>query len=132
MLLHEKYAHVTRLEELVPLSLQIVRFKILSARRKSQRRGEYSQVSVTDIQIPDLDANPATYAERRETVERLAVALRQVGERCRELMRLKLQGKTFPEIQKLMGARSINTIYTWDFRCRKHLMELIGDWESRP
>ncbi len=40
-------------------------------------------------------------------LERLARALPQLGDRCRELMRLKLQGKTFPEIQKIMGVAAI-------------------------
>ena len=131
VLLHEKYAGLERVEDLLPLSLQIVRFKIMSQRRKSARRGEYTQVSVTDLPLPDLDANPAEAYERKETLERLARAMGQLGERCRELMRLKLQGKTFPEIQKIMGAGAINTIYTWDHRCRKNLLELMGGkWES--
>ena len=132
ILLHEKYTHVDRLEELVPLSLQIARFKIMSLRRKSQRRGEYSQVSVTDIQLPDLEASPATLVERQMMIERLAWAAAQLGERCRELLRLKLQGKSFSEIQKRMGAQSINTVYTWDYRCRKQLLDLMGgDWEAK-
>ena len=130
ILLHEKYSHVDRLEELVPLSLQIARFKIMSLRRKSQRRGEYTQVSVTDIQLPDLEADPAVLLERKQMLERLARAVGELGERCRELLRLKLQGKSFAEIQERMGAQSINTVYTWDHRCRKHLLELMGgDWE---
>jgi RNA polymerase sigma-70 factor (ECF subfamily) len=131
MLLHEKYAHLERPEDLLPLSLQIVRFKIMSLRRKAVRRGEYSQVSITDIPLPDLDSNPADYVERKEMLERLARAMSQLGDRCRELMRLKLQGKSFPEIQKIMGAAAINTVYTWDYRCRKQLIELMGgDWEQ--
>jgi RNA polymerase sigma-70 factor, ECF subfamily len=131
ILLHEKYAHVTALEELVPLALQIARFKLMAQRRKSLRRGEYTQVSITDIQLPDLDANPADYVERKQRMERLTQAIAKLGERCREIMRLKLEGKTFAEIQKAMGAASINTIYTWDFRCRKNLLELMGgSWES--
>jgi RNA polymerase sigma-70 factor (ECF subfamily) len=56
-----------------------------------------------------------------------------LGQRCRELIRLKLQGKSFPEIQKIMGAAALNTVYTWDHRCRKNLMELMGgDWEPKP
>jgi RNA polymerase sigma-70 factor (ECF subfamily) len=130
MLLHEKYAHLERPEDLLPLSLQIVRFKIMSLRRKAVRRGEYSQVSIPDIPLPDLDSNPADYVERKEMLERLRRAMGQLGERCRELMRLKLQGKSFPEIQKIMGAATINTVYTWDYRCRKNLLELMGgDWE---
>lgn len=132
MLLHEKYAHLERPEDLLPLSLQIVRFKIMGLRRKAVRRGEYNQVSITDIQLPDLDANPADYVERKEMLERLTRAIGQLGERCRELIRLKLQGKSFLEIQKIMGASAINTVYTWDHRCRKNLLELMGgDWEPR-
>ena len=130
MLLHEKYAHLERAEDLLPLSLQIVRFKIMSLRRKTVRRGEYNQVSITDIQLPDLDSNPADAAERREMLDRLTNAVAQLGDRCRQLIRLKLQGKSFPEIQKIMGAGAINTVYTWDYRCRKNLLEAMGgSWE---
>ena len=131
MLLHEKYGHLERIEDLLPLSLQIVRFKMMSQRRKAARRGEYTQVSITDIPLPDLDSNPADYVERKEMLERLTRAVAQLGDRCRELVRLKLQGRSFPEIQKIMGAGSINTIYTWDHRCRANLLKLMGgDWEK--
>ena len=132
MLLQEKYGHLESLDDLLPLSLRIVRFKMMSLRRKAVRRGETSQVSIDDIPLPDLDSSPADYVERKEMLERLALAMGKLGERCREMIRLKLQGKTFPEIQKIMGAAAINTVYTWDHRCRKHLLELMGgDWERR-
>jgi RNA polymerase sigma-70 factor (ECF subfamily) len=68
--------------------------------------------------------------ERKQMLERLAKAMSGLGERCRELLRLKLQGKAFPEIQKIMGVAAINTIYTWDHRCRKNLLEAMGgSWE---
>src|SRR4051794_40705215 len=131
LLLHEKYGHLERVEDLLPLSMQIVRFKVMATRRKAARRGEYTQVSVDDVPLPDPSANPATAAERRELLERLGQAMTGLGDRCRELMRLKLQGKTFPEIQKIMGAAAINTVYTWDHRCRKNLLELMGGkWEA--
>ena len=131
IVLHEKYAHVERPEELLPLSLQIVQFKIMGTRRKILRRGERAQVSVDDIQLPDLNTDPFLAAERKEMLERLAAAIGQLGERCRKLFALKLEGKTFPEIQKLLSAGSINTIYTWDSRCRKQLRELMGGrWEA--
>jgi RNA polymerase sigma-70 factor (ECF subfamily) len=54
-----------------------------------------------------------------------------MGERCRQLFRLKLEGKSFPEIRELLGVKSINTIYTWDFRCRRELLERLGgNWEQ--
>ena len=131
VVLHEKYPQVSRLDELVPLSFQILRFKLVSLRRKTARRGEYTRVSVEDIQLPDSNDDPGTRLERKQMTDRLSVAIGKLEGRCRELFRLKLAGKAFAEIQILLGARSINTVYTWDARCRKRLLELMGgSWES--
>ena len=131
MLLHEKYGHVERLEELLPLSLKILRFKMMAVYRKAERRGERGSISVDDVQLPDLGPDPGTSLERKQMLEHLRRALSGLCERCRQLMRLKLEGKSFAEIQKDMGARSINTVYTWDFRCRKELLDLLGgSWEG--
>ena len=130
VILHDKYPHVTELTELVPLAFQILRFKMLDAHRKSFRRGEYNQESIEDLPLADPGDDPARELERKQTVERLVQAMSQLGERCRELFKWKLEGKCFPEIQKLMGQNSINTIYTWDLRCRKQLLSLMGgSWE---
>jgi RNA polymerase sigma-70 factor (ECF subfamily) len=132
MLLHEKYGHLESAGDLLPLSLRIVRFKIMSLRRKTVRRGEYTQVSVADCPLIDPGPDPAESAERREILEQLARAMGKMGARCRELMRFKLLGLPFSEIQKRMGARNLNTVYTWDHRCRKHLLELMGgSWEPK-
>jgi RNA polymerase sigma-70 factor (ECF subfamily) len=132
IILEEKYAHVAAIEELVPLALQIARYRLLAVRRKAARRGEYGQVSVDELPLPDLSASPLDELERRERLARLKAALAQVGERCREIIHYKLDGRSFPEIQQLMRVKSINTIYTWDYRCRKHLLELMGgSWETR-
>ncbi len=131
LLLHEKYGHLDRLEDLLPLSLQIVRFKMMAYRRKAQRRGEYTQVPVDEIQMADDGIDPLTAAEQRQMRDRLIAAVSQLGGRCRQLFELKLEGKSFAEIQVILGIASINTIYTWDFRCRKQLLELMGgDWEE--
>ena len=130
VVLHEKYAHVTELTELVPLAFQVLRFKMLDAHRKSIRRGEYNSESVDDLPLADLGADPATQLDQKQRVDRLLTAIGQLGERCRELFKWKLEGKSFPEIQKLMNQTSINTIYTWDLRCRKQLLSLMGGvWE---
>ncbi len=130
VVLHEKYARVTELTELVPLAFQVLRFKILDAHRKSLRRGEYNQESVDDLPLADPGDDPATQLDQKQRVDRLLAAMAQLGERCRELFKWKLEGKSFPEIQKLMGQTSINTIYTWDLRCRKQLLSLMGgSWE---
>jgi RNA polymerase sigma-70 factor (ECF subfamily) len=81
--------------------------------------------------LPDHSSNPGVAYERKEMLERLTAALAKLGDRCRELFRLKLQGKSFSEIREILGAGSINTVYTWDFRCRKQLLELMGGrWEG--
>jgi RNA polymerase sigma-70 factor (ECF subfamily) len=42
---------------------------------------------------------------------------------------LKLHGLSFIDIQKQLKVGSLNTLYTWDFRCRKQLLERLGpDW----
>ena len=123
LVLHEKYSSVDRLEDLIPLSIQIARLKILGARRKVVRRGEHTQVSVDDLPLASAEEDPFEQAARREELDRLESALRELGDRCRELFRLKLEGLTFPEIQKRLKVDSLNTLYTWDFRCRKQLQE---------
>ncbi len=130
-LLHEKYAHVTDLAELVPLGLQIARYKIMAGVRTGQRRGEGTAIPVEDLPLAASDPDPAEQAQQKEQVARLKAALLTLGERCRDLMRYKLEGKSFPEIQRIFGVPSINTIYTWDLRCRKQLLEAMdGKWEA--
>jgi RNA polymerase sigma-70 factor (ECF subfamily) len=130
VVLHEKYPSVADLTGLVPLAFQILRFKMLDVHRKSLRRGEYNQESVDDLPLADPGDDPATQLDQSQRVDRLLAAIGQLGERCRELFKWKLEGKSFPEIQKIMGQTSINTIYTWDLRCRKQLLSLMGgSWE---
>lgn len=130
IVLHEKYPQVTDLSELVPLSFQVLRYKVLEVRRKAARRGEAQQIPVEDAPLSDPGDDPETVAARRQRVDRLVGALNRLGARCRDLFRWKLEGKTFAEIQALMGQRSINTIYTWDYRCRQQLLDVLGgSWE---
>ncbi len=132
VLIHEKYGHLDRLEDLLPLAFQILRFKLAAHRRKAARRGEFDAVDVEVFPPPSDAPDPATVLERKELLARLMGGIAQMGDRCRELFRLKLQGRTFSEIQGLLGAASLNTIYTWDHRCRKQLLEALGGgWEGR-
>src|SRR6516225_4889192 len=55
LVLHEKYPTLERVEDLLPLSLEIARFKIMGARRKTHRRGEDNQVSVDDLPLASHD-----------------------------------------------------------------------------
>jgi RNA polymerase sigma-70 factor (ECF subfamily) len=126
LVLHEKYPGLDRAEDLVPLAIEIARFKILAARRKTVRRGEHSQVSVDDLPLASGGPDPLEQAARRERLERLEAALKELGDRCRDIFRLKIQGFSFIDIQKQLKVGSLNTLYSWDFRCRKQLLEKLG------
>ncbi len=123
LVLEVKYSQVEALEELVPLAMQIARYKIMALHTKSLRRGEGASVPVDDYPIADPGEDAEAMLERRERLDQLETALHSLGDRCRDLFRLKLQGLKFSEIQQVMGAESINTVYTWDSRCRKQLLE---------
>jgi RNA polymerase sigma-70 factor, ECF subfamily len=132
LLLHEKYPALDRIEDLLPLSIEIARLKILGARRKSVRRGENTQVSVDDLPLAGTAPDPLEQAVRRERLELLEAALKGLGERCREIFHLKLQGLSFIDIQKQLKVGSINTLYTWDLRCRKELRLRLGaEWDPK-
>jgi RNA polymerase sigma-70 factor, ECF subfamily len=131
LVLLEKYSSVSQPEDLVPLAIEIARLKIWGTRRKAARRGENTQVSVDTLPLANHDADPFELAARRERLDQLETALLSLGERCRELFRLKLQGMKFPEIREVLKVDSLNTLYTWDFRCRKQLLEAMGGaWEK--
>jgi RNA polymerase sigma-70 factor (ECF subfamily) len=133
LVLEQRYAHVEAIEDLVPLSFHILRFKMQASIRKSARRGEFTAVPVD--QYPLADGHPDQHAllERAQLEQRLHAALSKLDGRCREIFRLKLEGRSFGEIQTVLGAGTLNTVYTWDLRCRKRLLELMGgSWEKRP
>lgn len=121
MVLEQRYRHVEAPDEALSLVFQILRFKMSGWRRKVSRRGEGLAVPIDDLPLAHPDADPEIQAERAELKERLKSSLAELGERCRELMRLKLEGKSFEEIRRHFRIEAINTIYTWDLRCRQQL-----------
>ncbi|MBC8167226.1 MAG: sigma-70 family RNA polymerase sigma factor [Bryobacteraceae bacterium] len=132
IVLETKYSEVATLDELMPLSLQILRFKLASFRRKTHRRGEDTATPVDDLHLHDLGPTPESFAEREELLRQLTKAIGQLGGRCREIFRLKLLGRTFEEIREELGANTINTVYTWDSRCRQSLLALMGGrWDRK-
>ena len=126
LVLHEKYPALDQAEDLVPLAIEIARFKVMAARRKTVRRGEHSQVSVDDLPLAGGGPDPLEQTARRERLERLEAALKELGDRCRDIFALKIQGFSFIDIQKQLKVTSLNTLYSWDFRCRKQLLEKLG------
>ena len=138
-MLHEKYPELDRIEDLLPLSLEIARLEDVGCAAQIQppRRGSRGQSGrcrcIDPRRATSREEDPFEQASRRGTVARIEAALAEhLGERCRELFRLKLEGYTFPEIQDAAPVATLNTLYTWDFRCRKQLLERLGgSWEAR-
>lgn len=132
LVLHEKYPHVATLDQLVPLAFQVLRFKMAGALRKTVRRGEDRAVLVDDLPLADPAGTPEEQALRHELRTRMIAAIDALGHRCRELLRLKLAGHGFDEIRARLGAASINTVYTWDLRCRRQMIEKLRDLFGAP
>ena len=125
LVLEQKYADKDRPEDLLPLAFQVLRFKLSEFRRKATRRGEWDTAPVDDLPLADGRADHALDRERRELQVRLEDAIAKLDGRCRDLFRLKLEERTFEEIRQIMNAAAINTVYTWDHRCRQRLLELL-------
>ncbi len=122
LLLHRKYPHLDAAADLVPLAVKTMKFKILELRRDKDRGHQ----PLGDSPLPGHHPNPETAAGSAQRESRILSAILQLGPRCRLLFLLKLQGFNFIEIMPRMAAASINTVYTWDRRCRAELQKLLG------
>jgi RNA polymerase sigma-70 factor (ECF subfamily) len=132
LVLHERYPRVSDPAELLPLAFQILRFKMTGLARKAARRGETQADENNGQNVAAPGPDPETAAAGAELEARLTAVLPLLGERCREIFRLKLLGYGFEEIRRHLAVDSINTVYTWDARCRKALLERLGgSWEPR-
>ena len=134
MLLTTKYAHVAASEELVALAVRIVALKRTALCRKAARRQAAGDTPVAADpsggdpleRTPAGEPDPEAVARARQRLSMFVEAAARLDGRCREILRRKLQGASFVEIAFELG-RSVNTVYSWDWRCHKHLKALLGD-----
>ena len=87
-------------------------------------------MDATEANLEDDRPDPEELADRRLLVARLRTAVAALSGRCRELVRLKLEERTFPEIAEIMKAK-LNTVYSWDHRCTERLRALVMTAEDR-
>jgi len=94
MLLQEKYAQLELLDDLLPLSCELCVLNDEPAAGKRYGRGENQPGSRSTIPPAGSRflARPI-YVERKEMLEQLTRAMSQLGDRCREMMRLKTPGE---------------------------------------
>jgi RNA polymerase sigma-70 factor (ECF subfamily) len=124
-ILWEKYAGRDE-HELTRLAYGICKMKIFEAMRA------YARVGSLPDGIPDPpDQTPTAYERihRDEQRRLLHDAIARLGVRCRQLFRLRLEGKTTAQIAGIMGAPG-STIYVWESRCRHDLFGRLA-WERR-
>ena len=123
LLLNGKYGHLESPTDLVPLAVTIMKFKMRELRNRD-RDGNHESLDRNQVQNGGL--GPDSAAGYEQLRERILRAAEKLGPRCQEIFLLKLEGYNFLEIKGRMGAGSINTIYTWDLRCRKELRKAMG------
>jgi RNA polymerase sigma-70 factor (ECF subfamily) len=134
ILLTTKYGHLDDPADLVPLSMRIARLKMMNHWRKKKR------APVVPIDAPEAPPEPPAdkgdvedHLVQRLLIDDLLRAVDRLSERCRRLLALRLEGHDFEEIRSRMSAGSINTVYTWDNRCRKNLRDVLGpSWWGGP
>ena len=124
MLLTTKYADVREPEDRVRLGIEILRKKRAGHFRKVRRHGEDGSVDAAEAGLEDQAPDPEELAHRQLIAERLWHVVAALSGRCRELVLLKLEDRTFPEIAEIMKAK-LNTVYSWDHRCTERLRSLV-------
>ena len=124
VLLTTKYANVHEPEERVRLGIEILRKKRAAYFRKVRRHGEDGSVDPSDAGLEDQTPDPEELAHWQLLADRLRHAVAALTGRCREIVRLKLEERTFPEIAEIMKAK-LNTVYSWDHRCTERLRTLV-------
>lgn len=125
LLLATKYAHVGDASELVALGIGILRKKRADLWRKAARRRETSAEGTEGRVLADGGPSPDELARDRERLRLFAEAAARLDGRCRQILRRKLEGISFVEIASELG-RPVNTVYSWDFRCRERLRKVLG------
>lgn len=118
-LLVQKYSGVRDLTEMIQISVGIARNKIFERFRLSHRETELPENAPGKNDIHDE-------VERRQVMNRVVLAIMRLGERCRNVLKLKLlEEQDSLAIQQILNAKSINTVYTWEHRCFKQLIQLL-------
>lgn len=116
---HARYLHLDKAEDLLPLAITIIRNKAYELYRRN-RTGQLPE----EYDPPDAGHDLAEDTRIAIFQQRLEEGLLKLGERCRRIFQDKLDGYSFVEIAHRMQ-EPVNTIYTWDLRCRKPLRQWL-------
>lgn len=104
--------------EAIPLAFGILRRKISEHRRRTPQAHGVVTTPVDAVQIDDPRVGPEALA-RREIQEAFYAALDKLGQQCRQLLLLQLEGHSGDEIARRVGFKTRNAAYIAMTRCRK-------------
>jgi RNA polymerase sigma-70 factor, ECF subfamily len=131
VVLMEKYPHIRDLTTMMKIAIVVARNKMFEQFRQDKREMQFpddrgDHANKFEEAVPD----PADFLremERRQVVDRILGAMVRLGERCRDVLRLKLiESKGSASIKEILGVNSINTVYTWERRCLQQLIDIAG------
>lgn len=118
--LTRKYSHLDDLDDLVPVAVQILKFKSWGDIRRRYRRKEDQNLQVEDVLLEYQGPSPEQWILKRELRGLLPKAVRKLSQACRELIGLQLEDKSLKEIIDHFQVPS-GTIYARSSRCRDAL-----------
>lgn len=113
-----KYAHLRTETDLAPVAFTTCRYKILESFRKPGGKPHGPLADGGDPLDPEPPVEERLVKEERRRL--LYEAISRMGLRCRQLLRLWLQGKSAADIAKFLGG-SEGAVYTDGTRCRQAL-----------
>ncbi len=123
LVLYERYPGVADPEQMSKLATRICANLALNWRRRKSNPARVEEVPESMPDAPGRDPESVTSA--REIQNLLLKAIRESGDRCKRLIRLKLSGVKTREIAgKLrMTTAAVDTAY---FRCLQRLRGALG------
>lgn len=122
LVLLEKYGGIEAPEEILKIANQICVNLVLNLRRK---RANKRQVDLDTGIAASLGGDPETVASNRELKQLMLKAIEASDSRCKQLLRLKLEGATTEKIAEELKLNP-NAVHAAFFRCGKRLRAALG------
>ena len=100
------------------------KYKIIENLRKKKKNANYLSEQTYEVHINPEEFRETTLTERQK---KLAYGLKQLGEKCRNLITLfYLRQLTISEIVEMMGYKNENVVKAHKSRCMKNLKENVS------
>lgn len=119
LLIHERYSHLERESDLVPLGIHMAKLKCHEKLRGLYRAGVWPENydPVSDDLLPD------ELLERTQWLEWISAVIPKLEERCRRIFELQLRGFETRAIAETLGL-TVNALHVAALRCRRQALEL--------